>query len=173
MILNEELTFSDVRYLVSSKSGFSKHREKFTQVSPDFGKSFDGFPDKVKLDAGVILARLDFEVLAGIRGFFNSAWWLKEAAMRELLDANSQDFAMLRREWQHRSALPKASKGIRTQIVEIQLTAPAYAWVGQASAMFDKPGGIEQVYLPNLARGTSGQRSNFACLHHTYTIPAV
>jgi hypothetical protein len=173
MVLNEELTFNDVRYLVSSKAGFSKNRKSVMQVSPNFGKSFDGFPEKVRLEAGVILARLDFEVLAGVRGFFNSVWWLKETAMRELIDANSGSLAMLRREWQHQSALPKASKGTRTQIVEIQLTAPAYAWVGKASRMFHKPGGIEQVYLPNLARGTSGHRSDFACLRHTYTVAAV
>jgi hypothetical protein len=158
MILNEEYSFSDVRYLINRK------------ISYDAGLSFIGYPQKVKLEKGTVLVRLDFQVILGI---FMRAWWMRPDTLQAILKSADPSAAALRREWQHRQAMPKASKGIRTQIVEIQLTAPVYAWLGNASPLFNKSGGAEQVYLPNLARGTGPNQSDFARLRRTYTLPAI
>lgn len=69
--------------------------------------------------------------------------------------------------------MPEANKGLRTQIVEIEITADVYAWICIAGPMFNKRGGAEQVFLPNLARGTGPYRSDFARLLRTYTLPAL
>jgi len=47
-------------------------------------------------------------------------------------------------------ALPSADTQLC--VVEIALTSSVYAWVGESSPLFDRPGGMSQVYLPNLTR---------------------
>lgn len=158
MILNQEYSFSDVRYLIN------------TRHSNDVELCFTHYPRKVRLEAGASLVRLDFPVLFGI---FMKLWWMRQDALQSILHSADSNFVSLRQAWQHQQAMPKASKGIRTLIVEIQLTAPVYAWIGTASPLFNKSGGAEQVYLPNLARGVGPNGSDFARLKNTYTLAAV
>jgi|ERR1039458_2145748 hypothetical protein len=158
MLLNESYSFGDVRYAINSR------------ISYDVELTFTIFPEKVRLEAGTVLVRLDFPVIFGL---FMKAWWMKLSVMQMMLDRSNSRAVALRMEWQHSQALPKAGKGTRTQIVEIELTAPVYAWVGQASPLFNKSGGAEQVYLPNLAKGAGPDRSNYARLRRTYTLPVV
>lgn len=182
MILNEEYEFGDVRYLISSKSGVkmparkadgtmpeSPPSPKIGQISYDVGLSFVTHPDKILLDVGTILLRLDFPVNLAL---FMGVWWMRREVLEGLLRGADADSAALRREWQHAAAMPKASKGVRTSIVEIALTRQVYAWIGKASPLFNKKGGVEQVFLPNLARGAGPNRSDFARLLKTYTLPA-
>mgnify|MGYP000212259552 CR=1 FL=1 len=157
MILNEEYSFHDVRHPHNARS----------RLDYDVELSFTGEPEKVRLEAGTRLLRLDFPIVSGI---FMKTWWMKREVFDSLLD--SPDAATLRREWQHGQAMPKASKGVRTLVVEIQLTEPVYAWVGRTAPLFNKQGGLEQVYLPNLARGAGPDHSAHARLLHTYTLPA-
>ena len=100
------------------------------------------------------------------------AWWMTPELLRGILQTAGGDAASVRTEWQHQLAMPKAAKGARTQIIEISITAPVYAWVGRASPLFNKKGGAEQVYLPNLSQGASPYRSEFARLLQTSTLPA-
>jgi hypothetical protein len=157
MALNEEYSFHDVRYQINSR------------LSYDVELSFGGIPDKVLLDTGTVLARLDFPVVFGL---FSRVWWMREPALQAIVNSADPGAAELRRAWQHQQAMPKASKGTRTQIIEIALTAPVYAWIGIASPLFHKQGGAEQVYLPNLAKGAGPDRSNFARLLRTSTLHA-
>jgi hypothetical protein len=165
MVLNQDLSFSDVRYLISSRVGVDNR-----QISYDSGLSFTGVPPKVLLPQGTTLVRLDFPVWTAL---FMKVWWMTPEALRRVLEGAGPEAADMRREWQHQQAMPKPSKGVRTQIIEIILTAPVYAWVGDASPLFHRAGGAEQVYLPNLAKGAGPNRSDYARLLHTYTLPAV
>jgi hypothetical protein len=99
-------------------------------------------------------------------------WWMKADVLRSIIESTDANATALRREWQHAQAMPKG-KGIRTQVFEIVLTEPVYAWIGLASPLFHKGGGAEQVYLPNIARGTGPYRSDVARLLRTYTLPAI
>jgi hypothetical protein len=158
MLLNEEYSFHDVRYAISRR------------ISYDTETAFVGLPQKVRLDSGTLLSRLDFPVVLDL---FMKVWWMKSAALQAILQGAGPGAADLRREWQHQQAMPKAAKGVRTQIIEITLIQPVYAWIGQASPLFHKPGGAEQVYLPNLGRRAGPNRSDFARLNRTYTLPAL
>jgi hypothetical protein len=156
MLLNEEYSFHDVRYAIS------RH------ISYDTEASFVDLPQKVRLEAGTLLSRLDFPVVLDV---FMKVWWMKSDALQAILQDAGPDAAALRREWQHQQAMPKAARGVRTHRIEIQLTQPVYAWIGKASSLFHKPGGAEQVYLPNLARHNGPNRSDFARMSRTYTLP--
>ena len=158
MILNESNSFHDLRYLINSR------------ISNDVELSFIGFPQKVLLNAGTVLVRLDFPVVFGI---FMKAWWMRPETLERIARGSDASAALMRQQWQHDLAMPKAAKGVRTQIIEIELMLPVYAWVGVASPLFNKNGGAEQVYLPNLAKGAGPDRSDFARLRHTYTLPAL
>ena len=157
MILNESNSFHDVRYLINSR------------ISNDVELAFIGLPRKVLLDAHTVLVRLDFPV---VFGFFMKAWWMTPETLERIARGADDSAALMRRQWQHDLAMPKAAKGVRTQIIEIELTSPVYAWVGVASPLFNKCGGAEQVYLPNLAKGAGPDRSQFARLRRCYTLPA-
>jgi hypothetical protein len=181
MILNEEYSFSDVRYLISSRLGErmpprdAEGNRPATSLPPcpisyDVELAFDGYPQKTPLFPGTSLVRLDFPISFAL---FMNVWWMRKPVLETLLRSVDPDAAALRREWQHSTSMPKATKGTRTRIVEIVLTEQVYGWVGKASPLFHKRGGAEQVYLPNLARGAGPNRSDFARLHATYTLPAV
>lgn len=157
MALNEDLSFKDVRYLINSKV-----------ASYDPALSFSGYPDKVLLNPGEVLVRLDFPIVFGV---FLRVWWMKNAVLEGIIRGADPGSTALRRAWQQQQAMPKPGKGARTQILEIAITQPAYAWIGAASPLFHKAGGAEQVYLPNLARGTGPDHSDYARLQHTYTLP--
>ena len=160
MALNEQYSFSDVRYQITSNPAYKR--------GYDVELSFLGYPEKVLLAPSTVLVRLDFPV---VFGYFAAVWWMRRNVLQTLIHSSDPNASALRREWQHRTAMPKADKGFRTQVIEIELTAPAYGWIGLAGPRFHKGGGAEQVYLPNLAQGTGPYKSDFACLRTTYTLP--
>jgi hypothetical protein len=183
MILNESYSFSDVRYLISSRIGERRRPRNadgkppmanalpdIRRISYDVELSFIGYPEKRLLSPGTVLVRLDFPVTFGV---FMNVWWMRREVLDAILSSAELDAAALRREWQHSTALPKAAKGIRTQLVEIVLMEQVYAWVGKACPLFHKRGGAEQVYLPNLAKGSGPDRSYFARRAATYTLSAI
>ena len=53
-------------------------------------------------------------------------------------------------------------------IVEIELTESVYAWVGLSKPLFGRPGGMEQVFLPNLANRGEPRTSACARVVRTY-----
>jgi hypothetical protein len=168
-MLNEDYEWSDVRYQINRR------------ISYDVDLSFTGRPEKEQLPKGTALYRLDFPVFFGI---FMKAWWMKEAAFRRIFDQKGLTPSALRQEWQNSLALRKPGKGgegklggrtgeaaPRTQVVVILTTQPVFAWVRTASSLFNKSGGEEQVYLPNLAHGSGPNGSEHARLLRTYTLP--
>lgn len=157
VILNAEYKFEDVRYTINST------------VSYDVELSFDGYPQKVLLPVGKVLARLDS---AQVFGVFSKVWWMDIEEFRKLMLYADESGTPLRAVWQNAQAMPKLARGVRTDISEIVLTRPVFAWHGNASALFNKAGGAEQFYLPNLSRATGPGRSDFARLVATYTLPA-
>jgi len=170
MMLNEEYEWTDVRFQISRR------------ISYDVDLSFNDRPAKELLPSGTVLYRLDFPVVLGI---FMKVWWMKEAAFYRVFDRAGPTPSALRQEWQNSLALRKPAKGgegrlggrtgeaaMRTQVLVILITQPIFAWVGIASPLFHKHGGEEQVYLPNLARGSGPNHSEYARLLRTYTLPA-
>jgi hypothetical protein len=160
-VLNQQYSFSDVRYLISRRATIE------TGSYYDIEQSFFEYPCRVLLAPGTLLARLDFPVVHGI---FMKFWWLKLNVLDEFVGLAAQRGSNLRTVWQDKQALPKA-KGVRTAIFVIQLTAPVYAWEGLAGPKFNRSGGANQIYLPNLARGSGPYRSDYATLYRTYCLP--
>jgi len=152
-------------------------------IDYDVRLSFNGRPVKEQLAPGTILYRLDHPIVLGI---FGKVWWMREAAFHRIFDRAGGTPSALRREWQNSLSMGKPGKGeegkfggwkgeadTRTQVLVIATTQPIFAWVGIASPLFHKSGGEEQVYLPNLARGTGTIRSDYARLLRTYTLPTI
>ncbi len=171
MILNQELGFDQVRWAIAH----SAHE----RTSYDTKKSFLGIPVKQRLEPPAKLFRLDY-IAAGRQ--FLEVWWMREPVFQSLVAQAHRDPAMFRQNAEAGHALPpvtskplKNPKGPievfdRLSATEIQLTQPVYAWVGIASKLFDKPGGLEQVFLPNLhERGNPGF-SDHARIVRTYWI---
>lgn len=170
-MLNQELEWTDVRYPINRQASY---------YDPAF--SFNFRPAKEMLPPGTILYRLDSPVVFGI---FMRAWWMKEAASHRIFERAGSSSSALRQEWQNSLAMQKPRKGregefggwrgeasTRTQVLKILITQPVFAWVGIASPLFQKSGGEEQVYLPNLAHGSGPNCSDYARLLRTYTLPA-
>lgn len=158
MYLNEEYTIRDVRYAISRRA------------SPyDAALSFVGEPRKELLPAGMRLMRLDYQH-APLLDVFTRVWWMKRLVFERLL-GESESARELRTQWQQGQAMPRSPAGLRTLIIEIELTEPVYGWVGLASPLFHKSGGLEQVYLPNLAHDRiAPNRSRYARLARIYTL---
>jgi hypothetical protein len=154
-ILNQSLGFDEVRWATLRKTSY------------DSRASFRGLPRKTLLSAGTRLFRL-VNMVAGT--YFDAVWWIPEPVFRELHDdANRSTHGggrLFRNYVAEYLALPCGD----TQLcaVEIQLTASVYAWTGCSSALFDRPGGMEQVYLPNLTERGNPRTSAYATLVRTY-----
>lgn len=182
MILNEAYDFSDVRYLISSRAALRMPRRKpdgtrdveeapkICPISYDVDLTFVRRPDKTRLYPGTVLARLDFPVSFS---FFSNVWWMRRETLDAMLKNTGADAAALRQAWQHSAAMPGKDKGVRTLIVEIVLIQEVFAWVGTAAPAFNKRGGAEQVYLPNLSHGWGSNRSDYASVFRTSTLPAI
>ena len=168
MPLNEDYEWNDVRYQINSR------------ISYDVDQSFRSRPERQLLPTGTELYRLDFPIVPGI---FMKVWWMKKEVFERIYKRAGSTPSELRQEWQNGLALRKPGKGSigalggrtgeaspRTQIFNIQITQPVYAWVGTASPLFNKTGGEEQVYLPNLAHRAGPDRSEHARLLWTYTL---
>ncbi|MCX6622294.1 MAG: hypothetical protein NTY38_14745 [Acidobacteria bacterium] len=155
--LNQELGFDEVRWATLRRTSY------------DSLNSFRGVPDKVLLPAGTVLFRL---VPLATGRYFNEVWWMPRDVFDELRqDANQSSHGggrLLRNYVAQYMALP--SGDYQLSFVEIQLIQPVWAWVGQSAALFGRPGGMQQVFLPNLAeRGDPGWSTN-ATLVHTYSL---
>jgi len=143
--LNQDLGFDEVRWSTLRKTSY------------DALLSFKGMPAKVLLPVGTNLFRL-VPIAAG--NVFDGVWWTPEHVFDEVraqVNAASHGSGRLLRNYIAQDlALPSGS--YQLSIVEIQLTRPVYVWTGIASELFNRPGGKEQIYLPNLGeRGDRGQ----------------
>ena len=153
--LNQDLGFDEVRWATMRKTSY------------DSRASFQGAPVKTLLPPGTRLFRLMY--IANARPF-DGVWWMPKSAFDELHnDANQAQHGggrLLRNYIAQYMALP--SGGFQLSIVEIELTTSVYAWVGHSSPLFGRPGGLEQVFLPNLPERGNPHTSLHARLVHTY-----
>ena len=153
--LNQDVGFDEVRWA---------HMRK---ISYDSRASFAGPPEKKLIAAGTHLYRL-VNFVTGI--YFDSPWWMPEPVFAELRDDASRSAhgggRLLRNYVAQYMALP--SGDTQLCVVEIALTADVYGWIGQSSALFGRPAGMEQVFLPNLAERGSPRNSMHATVVRTY-----
>jgi hypothetical protein len=153
--LNSELGFDEVRWATMRKTSY------------DSSESFQGIPEKKLLPAGTRLYRL---VNLPTGSYFGAVWWMPESVFTELLeDANRSSHGsgrLLRNYVAEYMALPSGSTQLC--VVQIELTEPVYAWVGRSAPLFNRPGGMEQVYLPNLGERGSSRSSSCARVVRTY-----
>jgi hypothetical protein len=153
--LNQQLGFDEVRWATTRKTSY------------DSRQSFQGVPKKVQLLPGTRLYRL---VRLTTGRYFSDPWWMPENVFKELHnDANQSKHGggrLFRNYIAQYLALP--SNDTQLCVVEIELTSHVYAWTGHSSALFNRPGGVEQVFLPNLAERGSPGISSHARVVHTY-----
>jgi len=153
--LNQDLGFDEVGWATLRKTSY------------DSRASFRGSPEKKLLQTGTRLFRL-VNMVTGI--YFDSAWWIPEAVFRELHDDANRGAHGGGRLFRNYVAQYMAMPTGNTQlcVVEIQLTSDVYAWIGRSSPLFERPGGMDQVYLPNLADRGNPRTSSHARLVRTY-----
>jgi len=153
--LNQELGFDEVRWATMRKTSY------------DSRKSFQGTPQRRLLSAGTHLFRF---VPLTTGTYFDAVWWMPENVFSELhADANRSSHGggrLFRNYVAQFMSLPSGSRQLC--VVEIEITQPVYAWVGLSAALFERPGGMEQVYLPNLAERGNPRTSLNARLARTY-----
>jgi hypothetical protein len=153
--LNSGVGFDEVRWATLRK------------ISYDSRLSFQGTPRKTLLAAKTHLFRL-VPLATGV--YFDSVWWMPESVFNELrndVNRSSHGGGRLFRNYVAQFlALPSGD----TQLcaVEIELVTPVYAWLGKSAALFDRPGGTEQVFLPNLAERGQARFSPYARMVRTY-----
>ncbi len=154
-LLNQDLGFDEVRWATLRKTSY------------DSRLSFQGPPQKRLLPAGTRLFRL-VNMVRGI--YFDAVWWMPESVFRELHDDANRSVhgggRLFRNYVAEYMALP--SGNTQLCVIEIQLTTSVYAWTGRSAPLFDRPGGVEQVYLPNLTDRGSPRTSTHATLVRTY-----
>jgi hypothetical protein len=154
--LNQDLGFDEVRWALGRKT--SKY---------DALESFQGLPRKTLLPPRTLLYRLVYIVNGR---YFDEVWWMPKSTFDELLDdANRSQHGggrLFRNYVAQYMSLP--SGDYQLSIVEIELTESVYAWVGLSKPLFGRPGGMEQVFLPNLANRGEPRTSACARVVRTY-----
>jgi len=135
------------------------------RTSYDSRQSFQRAPRKVLLPPGTRLYRLVHLVNGN---YFDGVWWVPKDVFDALrADANQAQHGggrLFRNYVAQYMALPKGN--FQLSVVEIELTRNVYAWVGQSAALFGRPGGMQQVFLPYLGdRGQPGTSSNARAVH--------
>jgi hypothetical protein len=153
--LNNDLGFDEVRWATLRKTSY------------DSRMSFQGSPQKTLPPAGTRLFRL-VNMVTGI--YFDAVWWIPAPVFRELHDDVNRSAhgggRLFRNYVAEYMALPAGDTQLC--VVEIELATPVYAWIGRSSALFGRPGGMEQIYLPNLTDRGSPRTSAHARLVRTY-----
>jgi len=153
--LNHDLGFDQVRWATLSRTSY------------DSRQSFQGKPQKTLLPAGTRLFRL---LRLAVGTYFEAVWWIPEQVFRELHDSAQRAEHGGGRLFRNYVAESLALPGSNTQLcaVEIELKKPVYAWVGRSAALFGRPGGVNQVFLPNLADRGAPLSSTNARVVRTY-----
>jgi hypothetical protein len=153
--LNHATQFDEVRWATMRKTSY------------DSRLSFRGSPQKQLLAAGTKLYRL-VPMVTG--DYYYSPWWMPESTFTEIRKQANHSAHGGGRLFRNYVAQAMALRSGTTQlcVVEIRLNNPVYAWVGRTAALFDRPGGMEQVFLPNLADQGSPRTSSHAQLVRTY-----
>lgn len=153
--LNQALTFDEVRWATMRKTSY------------DARSSFQQSPEKMMIDSGAKLFRL-VQLVNG--RYFDSPWWMPENAFEKIRQyANGSlhgSGRLLRNYIAQYFALPVGDTQLC--VVEIELTSPVYAWIGTSAALFRRPGGMPQIFLPNLNDRGNPRFSPVAKVMRTY-----
>ena len=119
------------------------------------------------LPAGTRLYRL-VNLVTG--DYFHAVWWIPERTFQELHnDANRSAHGggrLFRNYVAQYMALPSADTQLC--VVEIVLTKSVYAWAGASSPLAGRPGGMPQVFLPNLSNRGNPRTSDHASVTRTF-----
>ncbi len=153
--LNQDLEFDEVRWATMRKTSY------------DSRMAFRGAPQKELLPSGTHLFRL-VRLVTGDN--FGSPWWMPERTFSAIRDqaerAKHGGGPLFRNYVAQLMALPSGCTQLC--VIEIKLTSPVYAWVGSCAPLFNRPGGMQQVFLPNLADRGSPRTSSSAQIVRTY-----
>ncbi len=153
-ILNANLEFDEVRWRTTRKASY------------DSQLSFVGGGRKTLLPAGTKLFRL---VPLPNGDYFHGQWWMPEKTFNQLKNqtnrASHGGGRLLRNQIVQGLALPSANQ---LCVIEIELVANVFGWSGIASGLFDKHGGLEQIFLPNLPRSGDPTFSDHAKISGTF-----
>jgi len=155
--LNQELGFDEVRWAPARKTSKYDARDSFE----------NGLAIKTLLYPGTRLYRL---IHMPNGRYFEDLWWMPKPAFDRLLadaEAASHGGGRLFRNYVVQFvALPRGD--FQLAVVEIELTKGAYGWVGAAAAFDVRPGGMQQIFLPNLAERGNPRVSRYARVVHTW-----
>ncbi len=149
--LNQSLGFDEVRWAIAQKTSY------------DSRLAFALSPCKKYLPVGMKLFRL-LQLATGT--YFNGVWWMPEPVFTELQHDAKGSGRLFRNYVAQFMALPSGNSQLC--VVEIELTKPVYGWVGKSSSLFGRPGGMEQVFLPNLQDRDYPRSSLHANVVRTY-----
>lgn len=152
--LNQKLGFDEVRWAT------------FRKTSYDSRASFLGIPRKELFLPGTLLYRL---LTLPTGKYFDGVWWIPKGVFDQLHhDANQSNHGsgpQFRNYVAQYLALPGTAQ---LCVVEIELTRRVYGWMGVSSPLFSRPGGMRQVFLPNLAERGDSRTSVHARVLRTY-----
>jgi hypothetical protein len=153
--LNQSLGFDEVRWAT------------LRQTSYDSRIAFHGMPVKTRLNSCTKLFRL-LRMATGT--YFDGVWWMPQSVFEELHNEASRSThgggRLFRNYVAQYMALPSGNSQLC--VVELELTRPVFAWVGKSAPLFDRPGGMEQIFLPNLAERGNPRSSLHAKVTRTY-----
>lgn len=154
-VLNQALGFDEVRWATTRKTSY------------DAMPAFAGMPQKTRLEPRTRLFRL-LRMATGM--YFDGVWWMPAQVFDELraqTNRSQHGSGRLFRNYVAQAlALPVGD--VQLCVVEIELVKPVFAWVGKTAPLFERPGGVEQVFLPNLAEKGRPSASVVAKVNHTY-----
>jgi len=153
--VNHDMGFDEVRWRISR------------DFSPDFLPSFDGKPVKRLVKEGTSLVRM---IWIPTETVLEGAWWMPKKEFDRLRNENNNaqhgSGRQLRNYIAQAFSLP--SGDYQLSIAEIELVQPVYAWEGMAAPLFGRPGGSNQLYLPNLSEPGNPGHSRHARILRTY-----
>jgi hypothetical protein len=147
-----------------------------SQAGPQVLAAFRGAARKTLFNAGDRLYRLTSLPAGGFagNGLFTSPWWYTPATYHGLVKTATRTNSSLVDTARARLAVTREWNPTLEWLVIIQLTQPAYGWVGairhQPAQQGDRsvllPGSAEQVFMPGLARAGDDRVSDVATIFY-------
>lgn len=153
--LNERVSFESVRWAINQSCGY------------DCKLTFSTPPNPSRFPEGTSLFRF---VPIPTGRYFGDVWWITKDIFDMLRNGKhaygNGGGGALQYYAAQGLAIPRGSSLL--SVVEIQLVRPVFAWRGIAAAMNGEYGGLEQIFLPNLAERGNTRYSPHAKLVQTY-----
>jgi hypothetical protein len=151
-------------------------RFDITQAGNDVLFAFRGAPRKTLFRAGDRLYRLTSLPFGDFRGngIFTSPWWYTQSTFNGLLRTAQRTDSTFANTARSRLAVTKEWNPTMEWLVIVQLSKPAYGWVGsirhQPAQQGDRSvllaGNADQVFMPGLAAGGDDRKSDVATIFY-------